>query len=317
MIIESPLDLVFRDLFLKIRGFVADHDVFLKLEGFNVTGSIKIKTAKALIQDAEKRHGTRPGKTTFVESSSGNLGVALSLVCAILGYDFICVTDTNATKLAIRAMRAHGAEVVVVSEPDRNGGYLGTRLAMIQSILAQNENAVWLDQHSNVANKDVHAQETAMEILNAFPQVDWIFAGTGTTGTLAGISSCFRSKSPGTRIIAVDAEGSVSFGGSPKLRLIPGIGASRRPPLADLCQPDEVVLIPEAATVGMCREFARTRHLLIGGSTGSILCAVTRYADRFGADETIVALSPDFGDKYLETIYDDDWVEQNISVSGS
>ena len=89
MIVESPLDLIFPDLFYRLRSFAGTHDVFLKLEGFNVTGSIKIKTAIGLIDDLERRGVARPGKTVIVESSSGNLGLALSLVCAIKGYQFI------------------------------------------------------------------------------------------------------------------------------------------------------------------------------------------------------------------------------------
>src|SRR6185436_20882481 len=96
MIIASPLDLIFRDLFYRLPAFAGTHDVFLKLEGFNVTGSIKIKTAIELVEDLEKRGIAIPNETVLVESSSGNLGLALSLVCSIKGYKFICVTDPNA-----------------------------------------------------------------------------------------------------------------------------------------------------------------------------------------------------------------------------
>src|SRR5688572_32827540 len=102
MLIESPLELIFRDLFYRLRGFAEGHDVFLKLEGFNVTGSIKIKTALELVEDLERRGLATPHETLLVESSSGNLGLALSLVSAIKGYQFICVTDPNANRAAIR-----------------------------------------------------------------------------------------------------------------------------------------------------------------------------------------------------------------------
>ncbi|HKP68908.1 MAG TPA: pyridoxal-phosphate dependent enzyme, partial [Pyrinomonadaceae bacterium] len=95
MIIESPLELIFRDLFYRLPAFAGGHDVFLKLEGFNVSGSIKVKTAIALVEDLEERGLATPGETVIVESSSGNLGLALSVVCAIKGYEFICVTDPN------------------------------------------------------------------------------------------------------------------------------------------------------------------------------------------------------------------------------
>src|SRR5882757_2146327 len=118
MIIESPLDLIFRDLFYHLRAFVESHDVFLKLEGFNITGSIKIKTAIGLVEDLERRGIARPNETVIIESSSGNLGLALSLVCAIKGYKFICVTDPNATRANIRCMELYAATVIVVEDRD-------------------------------------------------------------------------------------------------------------------------------------------------------------------------------------------------------
>ena len=104
MIIESPLDLIFRDLFYRLRNFAGTHDVFLKLEGFNVTGSIKIKTAIALVEDLEQRGIAKPNESVIVESSSGNLGIAISLVGAIKRYKFICVTDPNVNQANVRGM---------------------------------------------------------------------------------------------------------------------------------------------------------------------------------------------------------------------
>ena len=135
MIIESPLQLIFRDLFYRLRAFAGSHDVFLKLEGFNITGSIKIKTAIGLVEDLEQRGMARPNETVLVESSSGNLGLALSLVCAIKGYKFICVTDPNANRATIRGMELYGARVIVVEDRDPVAGYLGTRLKKINEIL--------------------------------------------------------------------------------------------------------------------------------------------------------------------------------------
>src|SRR5262245_17475661 len=164
MIIESPLDLIFRDLFYRLPSFAGGNDVFLKLEGFNVTGSIKIKTAIALIEDLEQRGVARTDETVIVESSSGNLGLALSLVCAVKRYKFVCVTDPNANRATIRGMELYGAKVVVAEERDAAGGYLGRRLREIGQLLRLNTNAVWLNQYANVDNRNVHAEQTANEI---------------------------------------------------------------------------------------------------------------------------------------------------------
>ena len=313
MIIESPLDIIFRDLFYRLRSFARGHDVFLKLEGFNVSGSIKVKTAIALIEDLERRGIGRPHETVVVESSSGNLGIALSLVCAIKGYKFICVTDSNSTRANIRGMELYGATVLVVKNRDPDGGFLRSRFRAIEDILQSEPNAVWLNQHNNIANKNVHAAETAVEIANEFEKVDWIFVGTGTTGTLGGISERLRKEFPNIKIVAVEPAGSVTFGGSSGKRSIPGIGTSLRPKLADLSNPDRIVVIDEATTVEACLSFVRDYHLLVGGSTGTVLAAVQRVASEFTPGDTIVAISADLGDKYLDTVYNPVWVQNVIA----
>lgn len=314
MIIDSPLDLIFRDLFYRLPAFAGVHDVFLKLEGFNITGSIKVKTAIGLVEDLERRGVAKPGETTIVESSSGNLGIALSLVCAVKGYEFICVTDPNTNRANIKGMELYGAKVIVVKERDAVGGFLGTRLKKIEQIIESDPNAVWVNQYANIANKNVHAEQTANEIARQFEKVDWMFVGAGTTGTLAGVSERLRQVYPGVKIVAVEPTGSVTFGGQPGKRNIPGIGTSVRPKLADFTNPDRIVVIDEEKTVESCLAFARDYHLLVGGSTGAVLRAVQEMSAEFAPGETIVAISPDLGDKYLDTIYDRNWVENVIGL---
>jgi len=316
MIIESPLELVFRDLFYRLPAFAGSHDVFLKLEGFNISGSIKIKTAIGLIEDLEQRGIATPNETVIVESSSGNLGIALSLVCAVKGYRFICVTDPNANRANVKGMELYGAEVIVAKDCDASGGYLESRFRKIDQILRSEPNAVWLNQYANIANRDVHAEQTANEIAREFDRVDWIFVGAGTTGTLAGISHRLRQVFPKIKVVAVEPEGSVTFGGAPGKRNIPGIGTSVRPKLADLTNPDKVVAVSEARTVEACLNFVRDHHMLVGGSTGTVLAAIQQLAPEFGRGDTIVAISPDLGEKYLDTVYNPEWVQKVIASEG-
>jgi N-(2-amino-2-carboxyethyl)-L-glutamate synthase len=313
MIIDSPLELVFRDLFYRIPAFAGPHDLFLKLEGFNITGSIKIKTAMGMVEDLERRGVARPHDSVLIESSSGNLGLALSLVCAIKGYTFICVTDPNANLATIRGMELYGAEVIVVRERDSVGGYLGSRFKAIDRILHSQPNAIWLNQYASLANKNVHAEQTGDEIARAFDRVDWVFVGAGTTGTLGGVAERLRRDFPKVTVVAVDPVGSVTFGGAPATRRIPGIGTSVRPPLADLANPDRVVAVSEDRTVAACLSFVRDYHLIVGGSTGTVLAAVRQLAPEFRHGDTIVAISADFGDKYMDTVYNPAWVKDNIT----
>src|SRR4029079_5027976 len=146
-------------------------------------------------------------------------------------------------------MELYGATVVVVNDRDADGGFLINRFRAISAILQSEPNAVWLNQYDNIANKNVHAAETANEIANEFEKVDWIFVGAGSTGTLAGIAERLRQEFPKIKIVAVEPTGSVTFGGSPGKRNIPGIGTSLRPTLRELCNPDRIVAIDEATTV--------------------------------------------------------------------
>jgi cysteine synthase A len=316
VIVESPLDLIFHDLFYRLPRFAGVHEVFLKLEGFNITGSIKIKTAIGLVEDLERRGIARPSETVIVESSSGNLGLALSLVCAIKGYEFICVTDPNANRATIRGMELYGAKVVVVEDHDPAGGFLGSRLKKIDQILRSKRNTVWLNQYANMANRNVHAEQTANEIAREVDKVDWVFVGSGTTGTLAGISERLHREYPKIKVVAVEPAGSVTFGGAPGERNIPGIGTSVRPKLADVANPDKVVTVSEEKTVEACLSFVRDYHLLVGGSTGTVLAAVRQLAAEFTRGDVIVAMSADLGEKYLDTVYDPAWVEKVIAPQG-
>ncbi|MFJ6217109.1 2,3-diaminopropionate biosynthesis protein SbnA [Streptomyces sp. NPDC092296] len=307
MIADRVYDLVLDDIFLKVSGVGSLNRLFFKVEGFNPGGSIKMKTARGLVQAAENS-GADMSRARLIESTSGNLGIALAVICAANDYALTCVTDPNSNATAVAIMRALGAEVVVVRERDANGGYLGTRIAYIQQRLAAEKELYWLNQYANPGNPSAHEQATAPAILKAFRTVDHLFLGVGTGGTLMGCVDYFRRRSPQTRIVAVDTVGSVNFASEPGVRHIPGLGVSRRSPVLDSYAPDEVVMVPEWETVRECRWLARSAGLLAGGSTGTVLAAVRRQAAFIGPDETVVALAPDMGERYLNSVYDDDWV---------
>ena len=150
---DSPLDLIFPNVFIRLNGIASRAPVALKLEGFSVTGSIKIKTALYMIDALEAEGTARPGEATLVESSSGNLGIALSLVCKLRGYRFLCVTDPNTPSASLQAMRVYGAEVVTVDQHNAKGGYLHTRIAYIQRLLVEDPSCIWLNQYANKAIK--------------------------------------------------------------------------------------------------------------------------------------------------------------------
>jgi len=299
------------EVFLSVRDFA--HPLHLKLEALNPAGSIKLKTARALIDSAFARRLVTD-RTVFIESSSGNLGVALAMIYAERGLAFTCVIDPNCSEHNEKTIRTLGAEIVKVTHRDANGGFLGARIDFIRGKLAEDPHYVWLNQYENPANPKVHADLTARAISSRFEHVDYLFVGAGTTGTLMGCLDHFSSHSPRTRVIAVDSVGSITFGQPAAPRHIPGLGTSSLPPIFNPCGLHAAEMIPEAQTVLMCRYLARRQGIFAGGSTGTVLAGVHAWRDRIPSDAVVVAISPDWGDRYLATVYDDDWVRERYGA---
>lgn len=306
MVITSPVDLVFDDLFLQLRDWLPQTAVHVKLEGFSVSGSIKIKAAIQMIEGLERAGRLKPGRSV-IESSSGNLGLALSVVCAMKGYPFTCVSDPNISPQTAKLIEAYGGKLLVVNQRDDNGGFLGTRIKLIKRMLDCDGDLVWLNQYCNLDNIEAHVQTTGPSILRQFPAPDYVFVGAGTTGTLGGVSRYLRQHAPAARIIAVDSVGSVTFGLPAGPRHIPGLGTSTAPEIRCHASFDDLVMVREEDALLACHRLART-GLLLGGSSGTVLRGVQQYADRIEAGACVVAISPDLGDRYVDTIYNPDWV---------
>jgi N-(2-amino-2-carboxyethyl)-L-glutamate synthase len=282
--------------------------LFLKCEGFNFAGSIKLKAAKEMVEAAASDGILTPG-SILVESSSGNLGVALSMIAASRGYRFLCVTDSRCNLMTRLLMEALGSQVHVIAEPDPVGGFLGARMEYVRALCGSDDRYVWLNQYTNPGNWKAHYRTTAPAIAGEFPQLDVLFVGVGTSGTLMGCSKYFRERDWPVRLVAVDSVGSVSFGGPPGRRMIPGVGAGVRPPLLDQSYVDDVVHVEEADTIRVCHRLAR-RGFLFGGSTGTVVSGATRWLAQHGAsDLTAVAIAADLGERYLDTLYQRKWLE--------
>jgi 2,3-diaminopropionate biosynthesis protein SbnA len=282
--------------------------LFLKCEGFNFAGSIKLKAAAEMIEAADRDGVLTPG-SVLVESSSGNLGVALSMIAASKGYRFLCVTDSRCNLSARLLMEALGSEVHVIAEPDASRGFLGARLDYVQGLCAADDRYVWLNQYTNPGNWQAHYRTTAPAIARQFPQLDVLFVGAGTTGTLMGCARYFRERRRPVRVVAVDSAGSVTFGGPAGRRMLPGLGSGVRPPLLDDSLVDEVVRVDEADTIRACHRLAR-RGFLFGGSTGTVVSGAMSWLARHGTSRhTAVAIAPDLGERYLDTVYQTNWIE--------
>lgn len=297
--------------------------LYLKVEGFNFAGSVKIKAATEMVEQAEREGLLRPD-SIIVESSSGNLGVALSIIAANRGYRFVCVVDPRCNLATRQLMETYGARVDQVTEPHPERGFLGARLDRVRELCASDDRYVWLNQYANPGNWRAHYRRTGPEILRAFPKLDVLFVGAGTTGTLMGCARFFAEQRRRVHVVAVDAVGSVTFGGPPAQRMIPGLGTSVRPAQLDESFVDEVVMVAEPDTVRMCHRLAR-RGFLFGGSTGTVVSGASawlaRHAEVSRRRITAVAIAPDFGERYLDTLYHANWVSDiygpDLLVDGS
>ncbi|TQF08038.1 2,3-diaminopropionate biosynthesis protein SbnA [Kitasatospora acidiphila] len=312
-IIHTADELLDSDICLDLRSTLGI-PLHLKCEGFNFAGSVKIRAAVSMIA-AGLQQGLITADSTLVESSSGNLGVALSVVAAAKSLRFVCVTDPKCNPATVKLMRALGARVVVADTPDGSGSYLAARKALVRELCLRHPGYVWLNQYQNPANWLAHYETTAPLIAKQFPALDALFVGTGTGGTLTGCSRYFRENRADVRVIAVDSVGSVNFGMPVGPRHLPGVGASERMPLLDAARVHDLVQVPEEDTVRMCRRLAR-RGFLLGGSTGTVVSGAARWlADHDPAgDLTAVAVSADNGERYIDTVYDDSWVHRTYGA---
>ncbi|MER7109329.1 2,3-diaminopropionate biosynthesis protein SbnA [Streptomyces sp. NPDC000229] len=301
---------------VELEKIAADGEfrVFAKVERFNPGGSIKDRPALNMLLDKLRSGELVPGRHTVIESSSGNLAIGLAQVCCYYGLRFICVVDVRTTEQNLAVLRAYGAEVQVVTEPDPvSGEYLPERLRRVAELAASIPGAYLPDQYGNPLNAAAHLT-TMREIDEALKgEVDYVFCAAGTTGTLGGCAAYVREQGLNTSVVAVDAVGSVLFDSPVSCsRLIPGHGTSVLPSLFDPTAADHVVHVTDLEAVVGCRRLVRHEALLAGGSSGAIVAALGKMAPRIPAGSVCVLVLPDGGDRYLDTVYSDAWVRRHF-----
>jgi N-(2-amino-2-carboxyethyl)-L-glutamate synthase len=286
--------------------------VFAKMEGVNPGGSIKDRTAVNVIRQAFTRGDIYPG-STVIESSSGNMGIGLAQACAYFKLHFICVVDPKTTKQNIEIIKSYGAEIEMVSQPDPvTGEFLQARIDRVRSLVSSIENSFWPDQYSNIYNAKAHYQTMHEIVTKLQGRVDYLFCSTSTCGTLRGCAEYIRAHHLKTHIYAVDAIGSVIFGDQPGKRLIPGHGAAIKPPLYQENLADECLYVSDLDCIVGCRRLVREEAILAGGSSGAVLTAASTRAPELPAQSICVLIFPDRGERYLDTIYSDAWVEKHF-----
>jgi len=285
-------------------------ELYAKLEFHNPTGSLKDRPAfrvlKAAIEEGKLR-----ADSTIIESSSGNMALALASFCQTLNLQFIPVIDRNISPRSEALLRQMCARVEKLETVANKGSFLIARLERVQSLLKSVPNSYWTDQYSNLNCVTAHYETTGREIVSSFPHLDYAFIGVGSMGTICGLSARLKETYPNIKIIAVDAVGSVIYGAPAGPRFIPGIGAGIVPPMRDRAQINGVIHISEIETVEGCHEL-QTRHgVFAGGSSGTCYAAINKYfaSQKITTNPKVIFLCADSGTTYQQTIYSPEWVK--------
>jgi cysteine synthase len=274
-------------------------DLFAKLEMLNPGGSVKDRIGVAMIDAAEAEGIIEPGRTTIVEATSGNTGIALAFVCAARGYDLVLTLPQGMSREREGLLRLYGAQVQVTESL----GGMNEAVAAAQALARETD--AWLpDQFSNPANPEAHRRSTGPEIWETLDgRVDYLVAGVGTGGTITGAGSYLKERNPALRVIAVEpASSAVLSGGAPGPHKIQGIGAGFIPPVLDRDLLDEVIAVDDEDALETARLVARREGVLAGISCGAALWAALQIAAR---DEVrgsrILVVMPDSGERYVST----------------
>jgi cysteine synthase A len=302
-IYDSILDTIGATPIVRVSKLAADRkveaEILAKLEFFNPLASVKDRIGLAMVEAAERDGRLKPG-ATLVEPTSGNTGIALAFVAAAKGYKLILTMPESMSVERRKMLRLLGAELRLTPAAQGMKG----AIAQANEIVANDPNAVMLQQFENPANPEVHRHTTAEEILaDTEGKVDFVVSGVGTGGTITGLGSVLKAKLPGVKIVAVEPEDSpVLSGGQPGPHKIQGIGAGFVPGILDTKIIDEVIRIGNDTAFRTARDVARIEGLPVGISSGAALAAALELGARpENKGKRIVVIIPSFAERYLST----------------
>lgn len=294
---DTPL--VRLDKFAKEKGIVAN--LIAKLEFFNPIASVKDRIGVAMIEALEAAGKISPGKTTLVEPTSGNTGIALAFAAAAKGYKLILTMPETMSVERRKMLALLGAELVLTEGPKGMKG----AIAKADELAATIPNAIIPQQFENPANPEIHRKTTAEEIWNdTHGEVDIFVAGIGTGGTITGVGQVLKKRKPSVHVVAVEPEASpVLSGGQPGPHKIQGIGAGFAPKILDTTIYDEIVKVSNEDSVANARLVARLEGVPVGISSGAALQAAIVVGSRpENKGKNLVVVIPDFAERYLSTI---------------
>ena len=290
--------------------------ILAKMESYNPGGSVKDRIGIAMIDRAERLGELKPGGTV-VEATSGNTGIGLALACAIRGYRSVFVMTDKCSQEKVRYLKALGADVIVVpaaAKSDSPDHYL----SLARRIAAETPNSILTNQYGNPANPEAHYRSTGPEIWEATAgRVTHFVAGMGTGGTISGTGRYLKEQNPEIRIVGADPYGSVFkayketgqlLGSTPYL--VEGVGQDMIPDNVHLKFIDEIINVTDRDSFNTARRLGREEGIFCGGSSGTNAWAALRLAERLTADDVIVFIICDTGERYLTKFLSDEWMKE-------
>lgn len=279
--------------------FGFDASLLAKLEYFNLSGSVKDRVAKAMIEDAEEKGILKPG-SVIIEPTSGNTGIGLAAIGAVKGYRVVLTMPETMSIERRNILKAYGAEIVLTEGATGMKGAIDKAEELAKEI----ENSYIPDQFTNLSNPDIHRKTTGPEIWrDTDGKVDIFVAGVGTGGTITGVGEYLKSKNPNIKVVAVEPAGSpVLSEGKGGPHKIQGIGAGFIPPILNTSIYDEVIKVENEEAFKFGKLITKKEGILVGISSGAALYAAIKVAERKeNKGKNIVVLLPDTGDRYYST----------------
>ncbi|GLX17397.1 MULTISPECIES: cysteine synthase family protein [Streptomyces] len=315
-VVTRVSDLIGCTPLLELAATETGSRLLLKLEMFNPTGTAKIRMARAMVDAAETAGDLRPGGR-IIESTSGNTGLGLSVIAAERGYTFTAVVDNHACSDKLRGMKAFGTELVYVAADGTEELATAAREELAEEMARGQDNTVFTEQHNNPAN-GVGYFPVAHELVEALDgNVDVLIAAVGTGGALFGTAREMGRLIGGFSVVGVEPKGSIAFGGPAHDYYQSGTGTpegAELGALVDFGLLDEGVKVGDVEAFATCRAVART-GLLIGGSAGGVVYEALNRLSSLPPGSTMVALINDGGEKYMDTVFNDEWMSERDLLS--